>query len=177
MIAKVDVEAPSSKVTAQEQDVKSYPTIKFFRAGSSKPEDYSGERQEKNFIDFLNEQTGTHRVPGGGLDGVAGTIEAFDRIVAKYTGGFSLEDATAEASKAAEEIKEEAQLKNANYYVRVFEKLSENESYATKELGRLEGILSKGELAPIKADEIKSKTNVLRRFVKADKDTNEKDEL
>ena len=47
----------------------------------------------------------------------------------------------------------------------MFDKLSKSDGYATKELARLEGILSKGGLAPTKRDEIQSRTNVLRKFV------------
>ncbi|KAJ2904849.1 protein disulfide-isomerase erp38 [Zalerion maritima] len=178
VIAKVDAEAENSKATAKDQGVTSYPTIKFFRAGSTEAEAYSSGRQEQNLIEFLNKEAGTHRVAGGGLDALAGTIEPLDAIVAKYTGGANLEDATAEIKKAAEGIKEEAQLKYAQYYVRVFGKLSQRDNYVDKELSRLEGILAKGGMAPSKADEITAKTNVLRKFLQeAAEEVIGKDEL
>jgi protein disulfide-isomerase A6 len=176
IIAKVDAEAENSKATAQEQGVTSYPTIKFFPKGNKTPEDYNGGRDEAAFITFLNEKTGTQRAVGGGLNAKAGTIEALDAIVAKFTGGTSLTDAVKEVKAAAETLKKEASYKYAEYYVRVFDKLSKSENFASKELARLDGILKKGGLAPTKLDELTAKTNILRQFV--EKATGEKkDEL
>lgn len=57
----------------------------------------------------------------------------------------------------------------------MFDKLSKNDDYASKELARLDGILKKGGLAPSKLDEFTTKSNILRRFVEKVKDV--KDEL
>lgn len=165
LIAKVDAEAENSKATAQEQGVNSYPTIKWFPAGSKEPVEYSSGRSEKAFVDWINEKAGTYRTPGGGLNGVAGTIAALDAIVAKFTGGATLADATAEITKEASAFAEQAQYKYAEYYVKVFTKLNTSEGWAAKELARLDGILTKGGLAPAKRDELTTKTNILRKFV------------
>lgn len=102
-----------------------------------------------------------------------------DGIVARFTGGTSLSDAAKEAKKEAESLKEQAQYKYAEYYLRVFDKLAKNDNFASKELARLDGILKKGGLAPSKLDELTSKTNILRRFVEtvAEKVEKAKDEL
>ncbi|KAF4637980.1 hypothetical protein G7Y89_g114 [Cudoniella acicularis] len=165
VIAKVDAEADNSKATAQDQGVSSYPTIKFFPKGSTKPEEYSGGRTEADLVSFMNEMAGTHRTPGGGLDDTAGTIETLDALVTKFIDGSKIADVAAEATKATKELKEGAQYKYAEYYVRVFDKLAKNDGYATKELARLENILKKGGLVPAKLDEFTSKTNILKRFV------------
>ncbi|KFH47658.1 Protein disulfide-isomerase-like protein [Hapsidospora chrysogenum ATCC 11550] len=164
VIAKVNADAPNGKATAQAYDVTSYPTVKFFPAGSKEAVAYEGGRNEKDFLDFVNEKVGTHRVPGGGLDISAGTIGALDTVITKLSGS-NIAEIAAEVSKEAEKLKEDAQYKYAEYYVRVFDKLSKSDGYAAKELARLEGILSKGGLAPTKRDEIQSRTNVLRKFV------------
>ncbi|OTA87298.1 hypothetical protein M434DRAFT_399569 [Hypoxylon sp. CO27-5] len=179
VIAKVDAEADNSKATASEQGVTSYPTIKFFPKGSTEGETYSGGRTEKDLIQFLNEKTGTHRVPGGGLDTIGGTIDALNHIALKYAAGTEkLADLLSEAKKVAEDLKEDAQYKYAQYYIRVFDKLSENEGYVAKESARLEGIIKKGGLAPAKLDELQSKSNILKQFIQqaAEKVTG-KDEL
>ncbi|KAG5938518.1 hypothetical protein E4U53_007995 [Claviceps sorghi] len=179
VIAKVDALAPNSKAVAQANGVSSYPTIKWFSAGSKTGEDYSDAKNEQAFIDFINKKLGTHRVVGGGLDAAAGIIDGLDSLVARFTDGAKLEDIAAEVKKTAAGYKEEAKYQYAKYYVRVFDKLSSSDTYAAKELARLEGILAKGALAPSKRDEIQSKTNILRRFVKkvADKAEELKDEL
>jgi len=176
VVAKVDAEADNSKATAKEYGVSSYPTIKFFAKGSTTAVDYEGGRREENFVSYLNENAGTHRVAGGGLDDLAGTIEAIDDIVTKYIGGtHTLTDAAAAAKKAAESLKEQAQYKYAEYYIRVFDKLAKSDGYAAKEFARLDGIIKRGGLAPTKLDELSSKVNILRKFV--NKVTGEKDEL
>lgn len=165
IIAKVDAEAPNSKAIAKEQGVSSYPTIKFFAKGSKEAEDYSGGRSEKDLLAFVNEKAGTHRVAGGGLNAIAGTVQALDDVVAKYLSGMPIAEIEAEVSASAKAIKESAQNTYAKYYVRVFEKLGESDTYAAKELARLEGIIKKGGLAPAKLDEFTSKTNILRKFL------------
>ncbi|KAG5925596.1 hypothetical protein E4U42_004145 [Claviceps africana] len=179
VVAKVDALAPNSKAVAQANGVTSYPTIKWFSAGSKTGEDYSGEKTEEGFIEFINKQLGTHRLVGGGLGATAGIIDGLDSLVTRFTDGAKLEDIVAEVKKTAAGYTEEAKYQYAKYYVRVFDKLGSSDNYVAKELARLEGILAKGALAPSKRDEIQSKTNILRRFVKkvVDKAEELKDEL
>uniref|UniRef100_A0ABR4P325 protein disulfide-isomerase n=1 Tax=Phlyctema vagabunda TaxID=108571 RepID=A0ABR4P325_9HELO len=165
IVAKVDAEAEDSKATASQQGVSSYPTIKFFPKGSTEPEAYSSGRTEKDIVAYINEKAGTHRTPGGGLDATAGTIEALDTLVTKFTGGAGIADVSTEVAAAAKSLTEGAQYKYAEYYVKVFDKLSKSDNYAAKELARLDGILKKGGLAPEKVDDFTSKTNILKRFV------------
>ena len=165
LIAKVDAEGEDSKATAKDQGVTSYPTIKFFPKGSKEPEAYAGGRTEPDFVKFINEKAGTHRTPGGKLDANGGTISTLDAIVAKFTGGISIAEAAAEAATAAADLKAQAQNKYAEYYVKVFDKLQKADTYATKELARLEGILKKGTVNSEKLDELMSKTNILRKFI------------
>jgi protein disulfide-isomerase A6 len=167
LIAKVDAEAENSKALAQDQGVQSYPTIKYFKKGSSEALPYEGGRSEKDFIDFLNTNAGTHRAVGGGLDATGGTIEAFNTVVEKFQGTYA--DGYEEAKKLAETLQD----KYAQYYVKVFQKAGANEGYAQKEFKRLQGLIGKGNLAPEKLDDLMSRSNILRRFL----GTEEKSEL
>jgi protein disulfide-isomerase A6 len=164
VIAKVDAEAGNSKATAQDQGVSSYPTIKWFPAGSKEAVDYEGGRSEADILTWVNEKAGLHRVPGGDLDIAAGTIEALDTLVSQLTGS-NLADISGQVKTQAETLKDSAQYKYAEYYIKVFDKLNKSDGYAAKELSRLEGILNKGGLAPSKRDELQVKTNVLRKFI------------
>jgi len=164
LIAKVDAEAENAKATAQEQGVKSYPTIKYFPKGSTTPQAYEGGRSEKELINFLNENAGTHRAVGGGLDAKAGTIEALDAVVAKLTAGGSLTTISKDAQNAGQSLKD----KYAEYYIKVFDKLSKSDGYVEKELTRLDGLLKKGGLAPEKVDDLTSRSNILRKFTGKD---------
>lgn len=157
VIAKVDAEV--NKKVAEQQEVKGFPTIKFFPKNSDAPVDYSGGRDEPSFLSYVNEKAGTHRVAGGGLDAKAGTIDALDIIVAKLSGG-NLESITVDAKKAAKGVKD----KYAEYYVKVLDKIAANKAYLEKETGRLENMLKKGGLARPKEDDLTSRLNILKQF-------------
>ncbi len=165
VIAKVDAEAANSKATAKSQGVSSYPTIKFFPRGSTEGIAYSGGRTEAALIAYINSKTGTHRTVGGGLDANAGVLEAFDAVIAKYRKGASVTELAVEAGNVAQAIKDEAQKKYAEYYVKVFTKLIASKGFVAKEMKRLESILKKGGLVESKIDEMTRKSNILRRFV------------
>jgi len=159
LIAKVDAEAENSKATAQEQGVSSYPTIKYFKAGSKTPIDYASARSESALVSYVNEQASLHRLVGGGLDTKAGTIDTLDTIVAKLTGS-NVAYVSEEVKKASTGLKD----KYVEYYSKVLTKLADNKDYTKKELARLEGILKKGGLAPEKVDDVTSRSNILRAF-------------
>ena len=144
-----------------EYGVKSYPTIKYFAKGSTDPQPYNGGRSEEAFIDYVNEQVGTHRAVGGGLDVQGGTVAVLDAIVERVRkSGESISSAIDEFTKAANDLGE----KYAGYYVKVVEKVGNDDAYVEKELNRLEGILKKGGLAPEKVDDLTARTNILRKF-------------
>lgn len=172
MIAKVNAEAENSQRVATDQEIRSYPTIKFFPRGSNTPKAYTGARTEDAFIEYINKNAGTHRVAGGGLDDKAGTIEALDDLVAQYASGESLAKVAEEIKAVAKDLKH----KYASYYVRVVGKLGENAGYVKKELVRLEKILAKGGLAGEKLDDLVSRSNILRKF-QGDEEKDVKDEL
>ena len=158
LIAKVDCEAPNAKATAEEAGVKSYPTINFYPKGSKEGVPYTGGRSEADLITFMNEKAGTHRSAGGGLDAIAGTISSLDELVLTLkTGG---EDAYKSLESAAGALSD----KYAEYYSKVARKAEANAGYVDKELNRLQGLLKKGGLAPEKADDLTSRSNILSRF-------------
>ncbi|ELU41042.1 protein disulfide isomerase [Rhizoctonia solani AG-1 IA] len=160
IIANYDADNAMNKDIAARYHVRSYPTIKFFPKGSSNKEavPYDFGRSEADFVKFLNEQCGTQRAVGGGLNELAGRLSSLDTLAQSF---YSADKAAREAifseAKAAGE--------NASYYIRVMEKLtSTGEAWIEKELKRLGGILSKRSMQT-KLDEIKKKVNVLNAFL------------
>lgn len=114
------------------------------------------------------------------MTATGGTIEVLNQVALKYAAGQEkLADLASEAKKTASGLGEDAQYKYAEYYVKVFDKLSQNEGHVAKEAARLDGIIKRGGLAPIKLDELQSKSNILKRFMKeaAEKVTGGKAEL
>ena len=89
-----NVDATVSGALAEKYGVQGYPTIKFFPAGSNEPVAYEGGRSEEDFLQFLNEKCGAHRVAGGGLAETAGRISELDVIAAE------IKDAAADAHAA-----------------------------------------------------------------------------
>ena len=158
LIAKVDCEEPNAKATAQEAGVSSYPTLKYYPKGSTEAIPYTGGRSENDLVSFMNEKAGTHRVAGGGLDTIAGTIPSLDSLVANLkSGGASAYSAFEDATKGVQE-------KYGEYYAKVAKKAQDNQDYIEKELTRLQGLLKKGGLAPEKVDDLMSRSNILNKF-------------
>ncbi len=108
----------------------------------------------------MNEKAGTHRMIGGKLDALGGTIPSLDTVVGKLTGGESVASLAEELKAASKGLKD----KYAEYYIKVSEKVAQNQGYVEKELARLEGIIKKGGLAPEKFDDLTSRSNILRKF-------------
>ncbi|OBT59111.1 hypothetical protein VE04_01007 [Pseudogymnoascus sp. 24MN13] len=177
VVAKVDADAENSKLTAALEGVSSYPTIKFYPRGSTEGVAYSGGRSENDLLEFLNAKAGTQRTPGGGLDARAGIIDAFDKVIKKLGGTTNVAEITAEATKIAQELQDTAAKKYAEYYVKVFAKLSESKEYAAKELARLQGLLNKGNLAKVKEDEMTAKSNILKTFEEKEQEKKAHEEL
>ncbi|OQE27430.1 hypothetical protein PENSTE_c004G06323 [Penicillium steckii] len=172
VIAKVDAEAENARTLAKEQGITGYPTIKFFPKGTTEPEPYASARSEEALVEFLNQKTGTNRAVGGGLNKKAGTIPTLDSLVAEYVPTHKFEKLASEIKKAAKGI----QNKYAQYYVKVADKLNQNQEYAVKELARLSKVLSKGGSAAEKVDDMVSRSNILRGFA-GEKEETGKDEL
>lgn len=173
VVAKVDAEAENARTLAKEQGITGYPTIKFFPKGTTEPEPYASARSEEALVEFLNQKTGTNRAVGGGLNQKAGTIAALDSLVAEYVPTHKFEKLAAEIKKVAKD----AQDKYAKYYVKVADKLSQNQEYAVKELARLSKVLGKGASVPEKVDDMVSRSNILRGFAGEKKEEAGKDEL
>lgn len=167
LVAKVDCEHAGSKATAQKAGVKSYPTIKYYPAGSSEAVAYSGGRSEPDLVSFLNDKAGTFRVAGGGLNALAGTIPSLDQIVGTLKSGGA--KAQEELEKAVAAAKEQY----AEYYGKVAKKSEENSGYIEKELARIQSLLKKGGLTSEKADDLARRSNILNVF----KGPSGKDEL
>ena len=173
VVAKVDAEAENAKFLTKQQGISGFPTIKFFPKGSKEAENYQGPRSETAFVAFLNDKTGTHRLNGGKLDSKAGTIPGLDQLVRKFVSTSSFSDLVGEVQKAVKGLQDQY----ASYYIKVAEKLSQNQEYAAKEFERLSKIIQKGGSAPEKVDDLVSRSNILRQFLSGKKENEKKDEL
>lgn len=167
IVAKLDADADNA--VAQKYGVSGYPTIKFFPKGGKEAEEYTGGRGEQDFINYMNEKCGTHRISGGGLDDEAGRIDAFDSLARDFVRGGADERATAQQAASESSGKEaDARLKkSADYYVKVMSKITDKgESYPTTEMERL-GKMNPAQMKADAADYVNTRKNILKIFVKA----------
>ncbi|CAO3678387.1 unnamed protein product [Umbelopsis ramanniana] len=165
VIAKID--ADTERDIGTEYDISGFPTLKFFPKGDDKtPIPYEGPRTEAGFVEFLNKHCGTHRVVGGGLDDEAGRIPELDALAIKFistsdkaTRQSILEQAQAEAKKSSESL--------ATYYYKIMEKILEKgDAFLNTEKQRIEKVSSTGSVTEAKADNFKSRKNILAAFDK-----------
>ncbi|KAG2182433.1 hypothetical protein INT43_007363 [Umbelopsis isabellina] len=165
VVAKID--ADTERDIGTEYDISGFPTIKFFPKGSNKePIAYEGARTEAGFIEFLNKHCGTHRVVGGGLDDSAARVPELDELAIKFV---STSDKIAQEGilKKAEVEAKKSEEKLASYYTKIMEKvLEKGHAFLNTEKQRIEKIASKGSMTESKADNFKSRMNILAAFDK-----------
>lgn len=150
----MDADSKVNSPLAQKYEISSFPTIIFFSKDNKEGEAYEGGREEKDFVEFLNEKCGTKRAIGGGLNDEvctavndeahrgltnrlclqAGRIPQFDELASKFFSAASsaraalLDEATALAKSADS---------TAQHYLRVMQKIANgSEAYIAKESTR-----------------------------------------
>ncbi|KAH9264757.1 protein disulfide-isomerase domain [Batrachochytrium salamandrivorans] len=152
-------DATTASAISSTYGIESYPTIKFFAAGSAEPVNYEGARDEASLIAFLNEKCGTHRVSGGGLNHNAGRTAKLDAEAAVFMAA-----STAEQTKMSKVAVAESESKYVKYYSKVMQRTVKDSGFITKEISRLESILSTGNTTPEKNDDFNMRLNILRVF-------------
>ncbi|KAF3334549.1 putative protein disulfide-isomerase A6 [Carex littledalei] len=163
VIANLD--ADQHKDLAEKYGVSGYPTLKFFPKGNKAGEDYEGGRDMDDFVNFINEKTGTNRDSKGQLTSQAGVVETLDALVKEF-----LAAANDERKEILTKIEDEASkltgsaAKYGKVYVKVAKSiLTKGTDYAKKETERLHRILEKS-ISAAKADEFTIKKNILSIF-------------
>jgi len=164
VVAKIDCDASKEKCSAY--DVSGYPTIKWFPKDNKAGEKYESARDVDAFITFINNKVGTQRDKTGALGDIAGRIPSLDELVAKFIKEGS--DKAALVKEAEEFVKTAVgeAIANAKYYVKVFTSTITQSDFVTKEVARLEKLISSGSLTPKKRDEFTKKKNILSVFTK-----------
>ncbi|KAJ1964571.1 hypothetical protein IWQ62_002898 [Dispira parvispora] len=163
LVTKVD--GTEALTLREKYEIKGYPTILFFPAGSDKPIPYEAGRSKQDFVDFLNKQCKAHRLSDGRLDDQGGLIDLMNQYVSNFAqvAAAKRDKVIKDAKTAAADLKSQY----AMYYVKVMEKLSANKDFVTKELSRLEKVLGNRELAPNNADNFSIRRNILKLFSKS----------
>ncbi len=165
LIAKVD--ATEESELGNKYEIRGYPTIKYFPAGSAVPEDYQGGREVEDFVEFLNQNAGTQRNPDGSLKGTAGRIAALDEVIkaAGYNVDASVHQQLEEAAKTLTDAA-------AKIYVAVAKNIvNKGKDYVNTETARVGKLLAGGNLKPESKKNFQLRQNVLKAFsAEADKE-------
>ncbi|KNA13181.1 hypothetical protein SOVF_119120 [Spinacia oleracea] len=163
VIASLD--ADKYKDVGEKYGISGFPTLKFFPKNNKDGEDYDGGRDLDEFVSFINEKCGTSRDSKGQLTTQAGIIASLENLVKDFV------SATGDEKKAIFDKLEEQVGKlegSAARYGKIYTKaakscLEKGTDYATKEIQRLERILSKA-ISSTKSDEFTLKKNILSIF-------------
>ncbi|MQL84834.1 hypothetical protein Taro_017349 [Colocasia esculenta] len=165
VIANLD--ADKYKGLAEKYGVSGYPTLKFFPKNNKAGEDYDGDRDFGDFVNFINEKCGTSRDTKGQLTSKAGILAELDELVVEFVSAAG-DEKKAVLSRIEEEVEK---LKgSASRYGKIYLKAARSctekgADYAQKEIARLERMLEKS-INPAKADEFTIKKNILSTTLK-----------
>jgi len=155
VVAKVDATVEPS--LAERFEVKGYPTLKWFPAGSDTPVDYAGGREVDDMVQFINEKAGTKRSSDGSLLEDAGRVKALDDIIAAASK--KIDESVVASLKAASQSLSGDDLAASKIYIFVAEKIvAKGGDYATKEAARLLSMISNPSVSA------ESKTNFMLKY-------------
>ncbi|XP_062143972.1 probable protein disulfide-isomerase A6 [Alnus glutinosa] len=163
VIANLD--SDKYKDLAEKYGVTGYPTLKFFPKSNKAGEDYDAGRDLDDFVNFINEKSGTSRDGKGQLTSKAGILASLGNLVKEFVSAGS-----EEKKPVFTQIEDEVEkLKGSTTrYGKMYLKAAKNcmekgADYAQNEIQRLERILEKP-ISPAKSDELTLKKNILSTF-------------
>jgi protein disulfide-isomerase A6 len=178
VIAAVD--ATANQDLAARYGVQGYPTIKFFPRGADKqPQDYEMGRDEQSFLDFMNEQAGTHRVAGGGLKATAGIIAELDEFVHRFLMAHE-DDRHPIVDETAAKVTElgDSVVASGEFYLKAMNRvMNKGTNWLAKESGRLGNMLKSAAVSSVRKTELMLRKNVLDAFLAKHEEIKGKDEL
>ncbi|ORX51285.1 disulfide isomerase [Hesseltinella vesiculosa] len=161
----VKIDADKERAIGTEYDISGFPTIKFFPPGGAEPIPYEGGRGEADFLAFLNEQCGTHRTVGGGLDTSAGRIEDLDRHAAEFVKASGQPEQQQSILLKAQQAASDVESRYAKYYTKLMEKILEKgDDFIDKEKARIQKIIKSSTVTLAKLDDFTIRQNILNVF-------------
>jgi protein disulfide-isomerase-like protein len=162
VIAKMD--ADSHKEQPGKYGVTGYPTLKWFPKNNKDGEAYNGGRTVKDFVDFINEKSGTERIAGGGFLPEAGRIADLDEAAARF------KSSPSDRSSILKEVegKKFADHKNAEfakfYGIAMKRIIEKGDSFANEEIARLQRLAEGGSVSAKNLAQFNKRINILKQF-------------
>jgi protein disulfide-isomerase A6 len=171
-IVKIDCDAHKSKCA--QYDVSGYPTLKWFPRDNKKGLPYEAGRSVKDFVEFVNKETGTLRQHDGKLLSTAGRHSDLDAIATKFLAAAESEraalvsQAEALASSLSNPGSSAAPLYSTGhaYYSKVMQNIAKKGAdFPKTELARLSKVIDSGSVAAAKMTDFMLRLNVLGAFI------------
>jgi len=164
VVAKIDADA--HRDLASKYGVSGFPTLKWFsKSNKDTPNTYEGPRDIQSFINYINQNAGTNRLPTGRLGESSGRIEALDVIALKFKSASATEKSSLlkEAEKVAASLDKNSQ-KSGKIYVKTMQSIiGQGETFIDTEIARLNRLVD-GSVTPKKLDEFTVRKNILASF-------------
>ncbi len=173
-IVKIDCDAHKSKCS--QFDVSGYPTLKWFPKDNKKGVAYEAGRSVKEFVEFVNKETGTLRQHDGKLLASAGRHADLDAFATKFVQAAESERAAliSQTETAASGLANSgsAALYSAGhaYYAKVMQNIvKKGAEFPKSEHARLTKVIDSGSVAAAKMTDFLLRLNVLSAFISTDK--------
>jgi protein disulfide-isomerase A6 len=164
VIAKVD--ATEEQELGSRFDVSGYPTLKFFPAGSSTPEDYQGGREVEDFVEYLNTHAGTQRDAKGGLKSTAGRVKSLDDLISGANHQVN-KDLSDNVDAAVSGLSGNEAVSGKIYQSIVKNVMGKGNNYLSTEEARMTKMLSGGNMKPESKKNFQLRQNILKAFAPA----------
>lgn len=141
-------------------DIKSdaFPQYRLWLKGagsSTSPMAFAGDKKYEDFLRFAQEKAGV-------WVGLPGQVKELDELAKQFAKG-DKKGALAKAEKAAKGL-ETKDADSGKYYVKVMQKISENDGFVAKETERLQKMIDDGSVKADKKTQFGRRLNILSSF-------------
>jgi len=161
VVGKVD--ATEEQEIASRFDISGYPTLKYFPAGSSTPEDYQGGREVEDFVEYLNTHAGTQRDANGGLKSTAGRVKVLDELISGANHHVT-KDLSDKLDVSVTGLSGSEAASGKIYQSIVKNVLGKGANYLSTEDARMTKMLAGGNLKPESKKTFQLRQNILKAF-------------
>jgi protein disulfide-isomerase A6 len=170
-IVKIDCDAHKGKCS--QFDVSGYPTLKWFPKDNKKGLPYEAGRSVKDFVEYVNKETGTLRQHDGSLLPTAGRHSDLDALATKFMQASESDRATliSQADSVASSLSNNggsSPLYAAGhaYYSKVMQNVVKKGSdFPKSEHARVSKVVDSGSVAASKMSDFLLRLNVLKAFL------------
>jgi len=167
------VDADAHKAIGNKEDVKGYPTIKFFpRGADSSATVYEAGRDLESFVTYINKAAGTDVLPSGQVLPQAGVVESLRDGVSTFLAAAATERDTLKVAFEERLASLDARArKHGQYYLKVMDRVkAKGDAWLTTEKARLSGLLESakpGVMTEAQMRNMRRRLNVIDYFIKA----------